>query len=350
MTTAELEQLLSLALAALRAQASPAAGAAEPAPAVATAAPTLGDWLVTYEQILGERGYNPQAIKNRRANIKRVHALWGGRPISAIKPHEIAAALKQLTPSSACRVLGELRDVFTEAIANGAADANPAVHIKPPKHPGLRARLTLDVWRAMRLLSKTSSQRWVESMLLLALVTGQRRADLAKMAFADIITDAAGQQYLRVEQQKKAGKPIGARVEIPLCLRMDAVDMTLGDVIEHCRHSAKPGPTLLRTAGGSAIEMSSLSARFHEHIVTVMGPAAYDRFAWPSLHEVRSLSCRTYVAQGLTHEHVQTLLGHKHAEMTDMYLDDRGLSADKWKRVVYPETTAASHTNFLETP
>lgn len=30
---------------------------------------------------------------------------------------------------------------------------------------------------------------------------------------------------------------------------------------------------------------------------------------------------------------VQTLLGHKHAEMTAIYTDDRGLSAHEWKRV-----------------
>lgn len=338
MTNAELEELLSLALAALRVKSTPGtdAGAALPVAApVAAVERTLKDWLVTYEQILGERGYQAQTIKNHRANINRVRALWGDRPIKAIKPHEIAAPLKKLTPSTASRVLSELRDVYVEAIANGEAESNPAAHVKPPKHPGLRERLTFETWQAMRLLSQTSPQRWVESMLLLALVTGQRRADLEKMRFDDVVDGC-----LRIEQQKKAGKPIGARVEIPLSLRMDAIGMTVGDVIEHCRSTVKPGATLLRTAGGGPIEMSSLSARFHEHIVTVKGRNAYARFSWPSLHEARSLSARMYIAQGLTHEQVQTLLGHKHAEMTDMYLDDRGLSGGEWKRVPMP---AAAH-------
>ncbi len=52
--------------------------------------------------------------------------------------------------------------------------------------------------------------------------------------------------------------------------------------------------------------------------------------AWPSLHEVRSLSARLYSAQGVD---VQTLLGHKYPEMTSLYTDDRGLSAKDWKRV-----------------
>jgi integrase len=101
-------------------------------------------------------------------------------------------------------------------------------------------------------------------------------------------------------------------------------------VIEHCRNSAKPGPYLLRKAGGGAIEQSSLSARFHEHICAVLGDAAHKHCEWPSLHECRSLAARLYDAQGVD---VQTLLGHKAPEMTAVYTNDRGLSAKDWKRV-----------------
>lgn len=336
LSTADLEQLLSLALAALRANATP--GVAVQAAAVVAVenlvpvSPqgTLADWLVTYQQILGERDYKPQTIKNRTANIKRVRTLWGARPIREIKPHEIATPLKKLTASNAARVLAELRDIYTEAIANGLAETNPASHLKSPRHHIQRVRLTFETWRAMLTLAQAGPQRWVPAMLLLALVTGQRRGDLARMRFDDIVTDEAGVQYLRIEQQKKAGKPIGARVEIPLALRLDVICMTLGEVITICRESAKPGLNLLRKAGGGPIEESSLSARFHEHIVAVLGDEAHKQYEWPSLHEVRSLSARLYDAQGVD---VQTLLGHKHAEMTEVYKDDRGLSAGLWKRV-----------------
>lgn len=88
---------------------------------------------------------------------------------------------------------------------------------------------------------------------------------------------------------------------------------------------------LLRKAGGGRLEESSLSIRFAECIRSVCGETAYQAAEWPSLHEVRSLSARLYSEQGID---VQTLLGHKHAEMTDLYRDDRGLSAGVWKRVV----------------
>jgi integrase len=65
----------------------------------------------------------------------------------------------------------------------------------------------------------------------------------------------------------------------------------------------------------------------------VLGDGAHRQYEWPSLHEVRSLSARLYHAQGID---VQTLLGHKHAEMTEVYKDDRGLSRDQYKRVTVP--------------
>jgi integrase len=327
LSASELEELLRLALTALRGQAAAPAAVPAAAPAL-DAGPTLAEWLVTYRAIIGRRGYHEQTIKNRSTCLKHIEAVWGERPLRAIKPHEIGAKLKLCTPHKAGRVLGELRDVYAEAIANGAAETSPAAHVKPPRAPGIRKRLTLDVWQSMLTLSKAGPQRWVPAMLLLALHTGQRRADLAKMRFDDVVDG-----YLRVEQQKKARKLIGARVAIPLTLRLAATGMTLGDVIELCRGIGAPGETLLRKVGGGPIEMSSLSARFREHIVAVLGAQAYKQFEWPSLHEVRSLSARTYIAEGMAPATVQTLLGHKHAEMTSLYLDDRGLSAADWKRV-----------------
>lgn len=48
---------------------------------------------------------------------------------------------------------------------------------------------------------------------------------------------------------------------------------------------------------------------------------------------MRSLSARTYIAEGMAPETVQTLLGHKDAEMTAIYLNDRGLTDAEWKHV-----------------
>ena len=51
-----------------------------------------------------------------------------------------------------------------------------------------------------------------------------------------------------------------------------------------------------------------------------------------------------YRAQGVD---VQTLLGHKHAEMTALYEDDRGLSSREWKclHVVGEQSEAGQCSN-----
>ncbi len=300
-----------------------------PAPMDPTpAGDTMAAWLVIYRTILDDRGYDQQTIRNRSASIKFIDAALGARPLRAIKPHEIASLLKTCSPHKAVRVLGELRDVYAEAIANGEAETSPAAHVKPPRAPGLRKRLTLETWNDMLLLASAGTVEWVPAMLLLALHTGQRRADLAKMKFSDIVDG-----HLRIEQQKKARKKIGARVAIPLSLRLEATGMTLGEVIEMCRGIGAPGDNLLRQANGKPIEMSSLSARFCELITQVVPPDAYAEFERPSLHEARSLAARTYIAEGMPPETVQTLLGHKNIEMTEVYLNDRGLTDAEWKTV-----------------
>ena len=153
-------------------------------------------------------------------------------------------------------------------------------------------------------------------MLALALVTGQRRSDLCKMRFADVWDG-----HLHVQQAKT-----GARLALPLALRLDAVGLTLAEVIEDCKGYAVGSEFLLRKHDGHQLGDASLSARF-ETAREGAGVALKDEHP-PSLHECRSLSERLYRAQGIN---TMTLLGHKHQQMTDVYNDDRGLSRGEWK-------------------
>lgn len=338
MDPAELARMLELMAAALRAMPAGAVSAGVSPVALQAVTPvpaqgrTLAEWLDVHERQVLAKGYKPQTIRNRAASIKHLRRLWGDRQITALRAHEIISALRrEFLPghaSTAQRTLAELRDAYNEAIANDWAETNPAAHVRLPAHHVKRKRLSFEVWSQMRSLAHVSRQRWLESLLLLALITGQRRSDLTKMRFDDVVDG-----HLRIEQQKQAGKGYGARIAIPLGLRLDAIGMSLGDVIEHCRGSAAPGPTLLRKSGGDSLEESSLSIRFAECIRVVCGGRAYAADEWPSLHEVRSLAARMYRSQGVD---VQKLLGHKHAEMTSIYEDDRGLSASEWKKVPLP--------------
>lgn len=345
MNPADLATMLDLMAQALRTM--PSAGARPAAAAYVPAAGgrTLADWLDIHEAAISERGYKTQTVRNRTANLRHLRRIWGATPIAELRPREISAGLREFLPlrsSTAQRVLSELRDALSEAVANDWIDRNHATHVKMPAHQVQRKRLTFDTWCQMRTLAKTSPQSWLECLLLLALVTGQRRADLAAMRFDDVVDG-----HLQVEQQKEAGKGYGARVAIPLTLRIDAIGMTLADVIDLCRQSGAPGHTLLRQANGRDIELSSLSNRFAECRDVVLGASAGGSKQRPTLHEVRSLAARQYVQQGMPATVVQTLLGHKDLDMTTMYTDDRGLSAKDWKRVqvAQPPTVSADPSN-----
>ena len=250
-----------------------------------------------------------------------------------LRPMHIAEGLQSLMPhhsSTARRVYSVLRDAYAEAIYNGVVDNNPVLNVRAPKHETIRKRLSLDVFKQMMVKAARHPQKWLRYLLSLAVLTGQRRADLAKMRFDDIVEDG-GIKYLQVEQQKKAGKARGSRIRIPLNTRLDSIGLSLAEVISKCKTYATSGDFLLRKSNGTPIELSSLSARFHELIVSVCGPDAHSPRQWPGLHEVRSLSAREHRRQGTS---VQVLLGHKHARMTDIYEDTRDLDdSSTWKVV-----------------
>lgn len=287
---------------------------------------TLNEWMDLYEGIIAQRGYSGQTIKNRMICVRHIRRALGSETMRSIKPHELTTVVRSFLPDrapTAQRVLDEMRDVFGEAIANGWLDNNPALHVRRPPAKVKRQRLTSEVWSEMREVAAAGSVKWVEPMLLLALVTGQRRGDLHHMRFEDIWDG-----HLHVEQQKKAGKAHGARVALPLTLRLDAIGMTLGDVVEFCRGYARPGANLLRKRNGAAFDRPEMLSYRFEAVINQVG--TWDSGARPSLHECRSLSERLYRKQGV---HTQTLLGHKSQAMTDRYNDDRGLSAGDWKHV-----------------
>lgn len=196
--------------------------------------PTLSEWLVIHEEAILQKDYKIQTIRNRKANINHIRRLWGTIPITNLKAHEISSKIRtEFLPnkcSTAQRLLAELKDAYNEAIANDWVSTNPALHVKLPTHRVKRKRLSLDTYNLMLAHALSSNKKWLHKLLLLSLLTGQRRGDLVKMKFNDIIDN-----HLLIEQQKQAGKGYGARVSIPLSIKLDVINISLGEVIELCK-------------------------------------------------------------------------------------------------------------------
>lgn len=285
---------------------------------------TVDDWSVEYRRIIDARHLSKKTIMNRANNLRYISRHLGHQRLSAVRPVDVATMIRAIwdegRATTARMVLVETRDMLNEAMLARWIDANPATAVKSLPVRVRRRRLSFEQWQAVYAWSLTRPIPWLSHMLLLALVTGQRRADLQKMRFDDVWDD-----HLHVVQQKT-----GARVALPVALRLDAAGMSIADVIAGCAEYGRAGETMLRKSTGEPLTTSSLSARFEEaRDATLDLPES----PWtpPSLHECRSLSERLYRAQGID---TKTLLGHRRQIMTDKYNDDRGLSQNDYKYLV----------------
>lgn len=290
---------------------------------------TLSQWIEIYSATIEAKEISTKTRLNRKAHIRRISEGLGAKGIGSIRPTDVGHFIGQIHkvhPVAAKRVLIEIRGIFDEAISNGWVDDNPAKAVRMPTSRVQRRRLSLDEWRLIYEAAKLNSPPWVHRMILLALLTGQRRGDLRKMKFSDVWVDQDGIERIHVEQQKT-----GARIAIPVKLRLASVGESIEDVIQDCRGYGSPNQdsTLLRKTTGQPPCPESMSWRFEQAREMVIQPES-GQFMPPTLHECRSLAAREYDKQGID---VMTLLGHSKQSMTDLYRNDRGLEArsGKWR-------------------
>lgn len=281
---------------------------------------TFEQFTGVYQQTLSARGLSPKTLANHAVALRQLNAAIGQHVISRVRPHEIAHATRDLHlrhPHAAQRLLAEARAVYAEAVALGWADTNPAAEVRMPVARIARQRLTLEQWQTIADYARANLPPWVPLMMMLALVSAQRRGDLCRMQFDDVRDD-----HLHICQQKT-----GTMLRLPLGLRLNVIDVSLGEAIEMCRSYSKGTVFMLRKSTGAALSPDSMSARFESAREGALGKHTGDGQP-PSLHEIRSLSERLYREQGLN---TQRLLGHTRQKMTDIYNSDRGLSSGTWK-------------------
>ncbi|MET0115980.1 MAG: tyrosine-type recombinase/integrase [Sedimenticola sp.] len=285
---------------------------------------TFETWTEEWLKLVRRRDITAETIKSRERFVSIMNERFGGIVLSEFPIRLLAELVDEYIEAGKTRTAQVIKsianDIFKTAMQKGLfpdTRNNPASVISNISHKVQRSRLTLEEWT---IIHEHTKQPWARNAQLLAVVTGQRLEDVARMKFRDVKDG-----FLHVKQHKT-----GNKLKIPLDLRLEALNMSVGDVIRQCRdkavshflvhhhcHKAQAKP-------GNRVYPRSLTRTFRE-------ARNKSGLKWekqpPSFHEQRSLSARLYQQQGID---AQILLGHRDPRMTAVYRDVRG---DDWVEV-----------------
>lgn len=216
-------------------------------------------------------------------------------------------------------IRNRLMSICRRGMSLGWMTANPVTDTERPKPKTKRRRLKLEEFQAI-FEKAPEVNDWLQNAMLLALVSGQDRSTIARWERGFTDGDIA-----RVQRSKTS-----IRIEIPLALRLDAIDMSLADVIARCKSTGVVSKYLIhhvrnqgRAVRGSYVKLGSISNAFAEARTL----AGIDDVNAPTFHEIRSLAKRLYDEQG--NVNTKELLGHMTEAMSEMYADSRGIAPIK---------------------
>ncbi|WP_409021238.1 tyrosine-type recombinase/integrase [Caballeronia sp. LZ032] len=275
---------------------------------------TVADLLLK----MSNAGVAKATIDQRKYLDRAIKARLGDIACSALTTKHIAEVLESFEAAGkmqwAANIRSRLRAICRRGMALGWMDKNPAEATDRARIKVQRQRLTLEAFNSIRAKAGDVAP-WLENAMLLALVSAQDRSTVARWERAFVKGNMA------ILERSKTG----ARIAIPIELRLDAIGMSLSDVIARCRstgvvskylihHVRRQGPTNV----GDPVQRGTISTRFAaaRKLAGIKGKGA------PSFHEIRSLSKRLYIEQG--NVDTKALLGHKSDTMADLYADVRG--------------------------
>jgi integrase len=293
-------------------------------------APThrLAAWNDKFQRQLKANERSANSLRSAKSLGARMVRMLGDVPVDSITSLAISKVIEEVVAEGKLRLAqalrGFMRDSFREArVAGWLTKENPVLDTRlGVRVKVMRSRLSLEQFK--RVYEKID-EVWLRNAVDLALVTGQRRDDVANAAFKDF---RDGHWWL---VQRKTGH----RVALPMSLTLDAIGKSLEDVVSQCRRSGVLSKYLVHQTErrgnspvGRNIWVDTISRRFAEAVEAT--GIDWGNKTPATFHELRSLSVRLYAAQGGVD--TQDLLGHRTAEMTEKYEDDRGAG---WMRVAF---------------
>lgn len=296
---------------------------------------TFGNWLSKYADVLKRRKLADNTLRQHKWRINTMDSQFGGQPFSALQETRhwaewLDTFTEQGKVRSAVAWRSWLVDCFNAAIAAGWIDRNPIEPIRAPTATVKRDRLNLEAAQTILKIAREQKDQWIARSIELALLTAQRREDIANLQFRkrEDSSSWVEDEGLYITQQKT-----GARLIIPLTLTLPEISMSVGDVVTACRdhiasrwliHQTNPHGN---SPAGAQIWRDTITRRFAD--MRDEAARRSEKPLWnqnkepPSFHELRSLSLRLYAAH-FGKDFAQVLAGHKDARTTDTYRDIRG--------------------------
>lgn len=271
------------------------------------------------------KGVKKSTLDSRRYIDSAIINAVGKIECSALTTEHIANMLEAVKEKDQMRWAQSIRDRMIAICARGASlgwmATNPASITEKGKVRVKRRRLTLEEFNLV-FEKAPEINDWLQNAMLLALVSGQDRSTIARWERSFVDDGIATLKRSKTE----------VRIAIPTSLRMDAIGMSLADVIARCKSTGVVSKYLIhhirnqgRAKRGGYVKLGSVSNAFAE----ARDKAGIIGDDVPTFHEIRSLCKRLYEDQGGVD--TKALLGHMTQEMADLYANNRGLAPVKVK-------------------
>jgi enterobacteria phage integrase len=246
------------------------------------------------KDILPNKELSAKTINAYRYYLKRFSKEYGSYDINQISLKDISTFLSPLSPVTSNRFRAILSVFWKYAMAAGLVSDNLPAKTLKKRVIVQRERLSVDGFKAIR----SYAPDWLKNAMDIALITGQRVGDIAKMKHSDI---KDGFLYL------KQGKTSQA-------LKIPVIGHFLG-IINRCKSNGCDNFITIDNKSITSIKISqefSLSRKESGFYDNIQSP--------PTFHEIRSLSARLQKQSGIDKKITQNWLGHSSEQMTDLYL------------------------------
>lgn len=270
-------------------------------------------------------GFKPSTLAARKEYDKLIRNELGTKECHSLTVKDVSDVIEAIKERGKLRWAQAIRSrmvaICTKGVALGWMEKNVADITEKMKVEVQRRRLTLDEFNLI-LEKAPKVAEWLPNAMLLALVSGQDRSTVARWEKESVVGDVAIVRRSKTE----------VRVAIPLALRLDAINLSLADVIARCNSTGVESAYLIHhhrkhvnTFKGQHVKIGSVSQAFADarELAKITGDHA------PTFHEIRSLAKRLYLEQG--NVDTKALLGHLSDQSANLYANSRGLEPMKVK-------------------